>query len=93
MMHTGMLWFDNSGISFSKKVEKAFDYYKRRYGRTPDLCLAHPSMLENKSMHEITIKKNQIIVRAYRPVLPGHIWVGIGDPDTMEKFRNQLQKG
>ena len=75
-MHTGMLWFDNSQATLNTKIEKAIDYYHKKYGRKPDLCLVHPSMLEtNQKQLEI----NKLIVRPYRPVLPGHIWIGVED--------------
>lgn len=75
-MHTGMLWFDNSQTALTVKIQKAVDYYSKKYGRSPDLCLVHPSMLEtNQRQLEI----NKLTVRPYRPVLPGHIWIGIED--------------
>ena len=73
-MHTGMLWFDNSQTALHTKIRKAIDYYYKKYGRTPDLCLVHPSML-NDSKLEI----EKITVRPYRPVLPGHLWIGVED--------------
>jgi len=76
-MHTGMLWFDNSQSTLPVKIQKAVEYYHKKYGRNPDLCLVHPSMLEN----EKSIKINNLIVRPYCPVLPGHIWIGIQDGD------------
>lgn len=77
-MHTGMLWFDNSQSTLAVKIQKAIDYYCKKYGRTPDLCLVHPSMLEKE---QTTLEVNQVTVRPYRPVLPGHIWIGIEDKD------------
>ena len=75
-MHTGMLWFDNSQTALTVKIQKAVDYYNKKYGRSPDLCLVHPSMLEtNQRQLEI----NKLTVRPYRPALPGHIWIGIQD--------------
>ena len=75
-MHTGMLWFDNSQTTLTVKIQKAVDYYHKKYGRNPDLCLVHPSMMEaNQRQLEI----NKLTVRPYRPVLPGHIWIGIED--------------
>ena len=75
-MHTGMLWFDNSQTALTVKIQKAVEYYHKKYGQTPDLCLVHPSMLEtNQRQLEI----NKLTVRPYRPVLPGHIWIGIED--------------
>jgi hypothetical protein len=73
-MHTGMLWFDDSSSTLNLKIQKAVDYYKKKYGRLPDLCLVHPNMLKDTHMDE-----GKITVRAYRPVLPGHIWVGVED--------------
>lgn len=75
-MHTGMLWFDNSQTALNAKIQKAVDYYQKKYGRIPDLCLVHPSMLEK---NQSQLQVNKLIVRPYRPVLPGHIWIGIED--------------
>jgi len=73
-MHTGMLWFDNSQTTLKTKIQKAREYYRKKYGRVPDLCLVHPSMLKDTNVEE-----EKITVRPYRPVLPGHIWIGVED--------------
>ena len=73
-MHTGMLWFDNSQTALSAKIRKAIDYYHKKYGRSPDLCLVHPSMLKDSNL-----EVEKITVRPYRPVLPGHLWIGVED--------------
>ena len=73
-MHTGMLWFDDSQITLKKKIQNAMEYYHKKYGRVPDLCLVHPNMLKDTKLEE-----EQITVRPYRPVLPGHIWIGVED--------------
>jgi hypothetical protein len=78
-MHTGMLWFDNSQTALNIKIQKAVEYYHKKYGRTPDLCLVHPSMLEAQEKNQRTVEVNKLTVRPYRPVLPGHIWIGIED--------------
>ena len=75
-MHTGMLWFDNSQTALNVKIQKAVDYYHKKYGRIPDLCLVHPSMLD---ANQRQLEVNKLTVRPYRPVLPGHIWIGIED--------------
>jgi hypothetical protein len=75
-MHTGMLWFDNSQTALAIKIQKAVDYYHKKYGRIPDLVLVHPSMLE-ANQRSLTVA--QLTVRPYRPVLPGHIWIGMED--------------
>lgn len=76
-MTFGMLWFDDSQDPFSVKIGKAVRYYIRKYGRQPNLCLVHPSMYEEVSVKDVTIKP-------YRPVLPGHIWIGIEEEHELE---------
>jgi hypothetical protein len=74
-METGMLWFDNDPkTALAVKIERAADYYRQKYGRIPDLCLVHPSMLGENAPAE-----GRITVRPYRPVLPGHLWIGIAE--------------
>ena len=94
-MNAGMLWFDNDPkTALTAKIERAVDYYRHKYGRDPNLCLIHPSMLPTDGMTE---KDNPatgrpalpeghrdgvsgaegVVVRPYRPVLPGHLWIGI----------------
>jgi len=73
-MHTGMLWFDDSKTNLDAKIQKAVEYYHKKYGRNPDLCLVHPNMLKDEKPSD-----ESITVRPYRPVLPGHIWIGIED--------------
>ncbi|MFN3491459.1 MAG: hypothetical protein ACK40V_04480 [Anaerolineales bacterium] len=76
-MHTGLLWFDNDPkTTLSVKIQKAMEYYFKKFGRKPDLCLVHPSMLEaNQKQFEF----GKLIVRSYRPIMPGHFWVGVED--------------
>jgi len=73
-MHTGMLWFDDSQITLNMKIQNATEYYRKKYGRIPDLCLVHPNMLKDTKLED-----DGITVRPYRPVLPGHIWIGVED--------------
>lgn len=68
-----MLWFDNSQALLSVKIQKAAEYYLKKYGRDPDLVLVHPSMLAQPE------KFGNMTIRPYRPVLPGHIWIGVED--------------
>jgi hypothetical protein len=74
-----MLWFDNSQTALTVKIQKAVDYYNKKYGRSPDLCLVHPSMLDDSERSHPPLEINKLTVRPYRPVLPGHIWIGIED--------------
>jgi hypothetical protein len=79
-MYTGMLWFDNSTATLNVKIQKAMDYYHKKYGRKPDLCLVHPSMME---ADQNTVQISGLTVRPYRPVLAGHIWIGIEDKEAV----------
>jgi hypothetical protein len=81
-MHTGMLWFDNSQTSLTAKIKKAADYYQKKYGRVPELCLVHPSMLSSET--GIPGAELGITVRPYRPVLLGHMWLGIEEMPSKE---------
>lgn len=73
-MQTGMLWFDNDPkTGLAAKIERAADYYRQKYGQIPDLCLVHPSMLGQEQ------PPGKIAIRPYRPVLPGHLWLGIDE--------------
>jgi hypothetical protein len=79
-MTAGMLWFDNSDSTLATKIQKAADYYHKKYGRLPDLVLVHPNMLKDQKLDV-----DGITVRPYRPVLPGHIWIGIEEMPTEPK--------
>lgn len=76
-MHTGLLWFDNDPrTTLSVKIQKAMEYYRKKFGRIPDLCLVHPSMIgENQNQLEL----GKLVIRAYRSVMPGHFWIGTED--------------
>jgi hypothetical protein len=72
-----MLWFDNDPrTTLSVKIQKAMDYYSKKFGRVPDICLVHPSMLDNGKKQ---IELEKLTIRPYRPVMPGHLWIGVED--------------
>ena len=90
-MNAGMLWYDNDPkTALTAKIERAVDYYHKKYGRKPNLCLIHPTALEppvtaggagekSKAGKAAGPAKNAsgVKIRPYRPVLPGHLWIGI----------------
>lgn len=76
-MLIGMLWFDNSLDALPVKIERAVGYYKKKFGRAPDLCLVHPSMLGDQ--RELRIPG--MAVRPYRSVVPSHMWIGIQETE------------
>ena len=72
-MNQGMLWFDNSPKkTLAVKIAEAARYYRSKYGFTPNLCMVNPSMLVGADC-----ECDGVAVRPYRPVLPGHLWIGM----------------
>ncbi len=87
-MIVGMLWFDNALIPLADKIRKAADYYQKKYGRMPNLVLVHPSMMKDGQGQEIrSLTVDNITVRPYRPVPPGHIWIGIDESADVEALK------
>jgi hypothetical protein len=74
-MNRGMLWFDNNPkTELAAKIQQAAEYYRRKYGAAPNLCFVHPSMMADKMADD-----DKITIRAYRPVLPGYLWIGLAE--------------
>jgi mevalonate pyrophosphate decarboxylase len=72
-MNVGMLWFDNDPkADIQIKINRAVDYYRNKYGQTPNLCFVHPSMVKASP-----IKTASIEIRSSRSVLPNHFWLGV----------------
>ena len=77
-METGMLWFDNDPKkSLDIKIEQAVDYYRHKYGRSPDLCLVNPGNLLKSGEQPETSQAGRVMIRPFRSVLPGHLWIGV----------------
>jgi len=73
-MNTGMLWLDNDkNKMLSTKIDNAVAYYRKKYKRVPTLCLVNPGALDGTQVNA------PVTVRAYRPILPGHLWIGVDD--------------
>ncbi len=81
-VNIGMLWFDNDPkTEITGKIEKAACYYKNKYGKSPDLCFVHPTMLASENNQPISnpAKKNKIEVRTSKSVLPNYFWIGVNN--------------
>lgn len=79
-MNVGMLWFDNDPrTALTAKVTRAADYYRKKYGLAPDLCLVHPSMLAEPTPSLVEGHAGKVTVRSNRAILPGHLWIGTED--------------
>jgi len=76
-MNVGMLWFDNDPrTALAAKVARAADYYRRKYGIVPDLCLVHPSMLAGSHPDPMEGKNGKVVLRPNHSIQPGHLWIG-----------------
>ena len=79
-MNVGMMWFDNdTKTALAAKVSRAAEYYRLKYGRIPDICLVNPSMLAQQDAEPFQGQAGKIVVRAFRSILPGHLWIGVED--------------
>jgi hypothetical protein len=79
-MDIGMLWFDNDPkAEVAVKIDRAAIYYRDKYGKDPNLCFVHPTMINNGSVQEQDnrFRSGNIEVRASHSVLPNHFWLGI----------------
>ena len=71
-MNVGMLWLDDDKqTTFEDKVLRAADYYREKYGRTPNLCLVNKTMLDDER------QVGKIQVQPVKNVLPNHFWIGV----------------
>jgi hypothetical protein len=85
-MNIGMLWFDNdpkAGINV--KIERAVTFYRTKYGKNPNLCFVHPSMLRSESDGPARLPSQNggvLELRTSRSVLPNHFWIGVNNTLT-----------
>jgi hypothetical protein len=79
-MNIGMLWFDNdTKTELPIRIERAALYYREKYGKKPNVCFVHPSMvkIEPTDNQPKTIIRGEIELRTSKSVLPNHFWIGI----------------
>ena len=80
-MQAGMMWFDNDKqTNLATKVSKAAAYYRKKYGRSPNLCMVNPKMIGEKDEFD-----EKIAIRPYQPIVTGHLWIGIDDSRVIKK--------
>ena len=67
----GMLWFDNDKKrTLAEKIGRASDYFKKKYGRVPNVCFVNKEVLEIIDIPGIKVRPSGYI-------LPNHFLVGI----------------
>jgi hypothetical protein len=71
-----MLWFDGQERGeMTARVRAAASYYRRKYGREPNVCLVRPSMLSGRNAASV----EGVEIRPSPGVLHGHLWMGVDD--------------
>lgn len=71
-MNVGMLWLDDDKhATLEEKIQRAADYYRNKYGESPDCCLVNQAMLDEEK------QMGRIQVRPVQNVLRNHFWVGV----------------
>ena len=79
-MHVGMLWYDGEKEpAVGERIRRAAEYYRIKYGRAPNLCLANPAAGEEP----LPPKVGEIEVRTSRSVLKQHLWIGVREDGRM----------
>jgi len=79
-MNLGMLWFDNDPkASLQVKIERAAAYYMEKYGKKPNVCFVHPSMLphDEADKNDKKVIRGEIEIRLSKSVMPNHFWIGV----------------
>jgi hypothetical protein len=71
-MEEGLLWFDNDAKrDLAQKVGRAAQHYRRKFGRPPNVCYVHPSLLIDGAQ-----RIDGVHVVALPSVLRHHFWIG-----------------
>jgi hypothetical protein len=72
-MQEGLLWFDaDPKRDLAEKVTRAADRYRFKFGRLPNLCYVHSSMLDNG-----LVEINGVRLVSADNVLKHHFWIGV----------------
>jgi hypothetical protein len=72
MINTGMLWLDDDKRTpLEDKIGRAAEYYRDKYGASPNICYVNKKTLEEES------QVGSIQVLPVRNVLPNHLWIGL----------------
>lgn len=75
-MKVGLMWFDDdAGRDLTQKVGRAARHYQRKFGRQPNVCYVHPSLLERGAPRVGSVR-----VASLASMLRHHFWVGEEEP-------------
>lgn len=73
-MLIGMLWYDNTKGHLHERIEKAADYYERKYGQWPSVVYVNPVEVPG-----VPVTDSGIEIRTSTQILPHHFWVGMAE--------------
>jgi len=71
-MNVGLLWHDNGSDDLARKLARAAQRYKARFGDKPNVCYVNPSLLPQGDK-----KVGGILVRSSGRILRHHFWLGL----------------
>jgi len=73
-MNVGMLWLDsNSRLDIAQRIQSAAAYYRKKYGKKPNVCVVHPAILD-ESMPSVI---GSMEIRSDICILKQHFWLGV----------------
>ena len=79
-MHYGMLWYQsNPKMTLAEKVTEAALYFKKKYGRTPDMCLINTkdaAKLPAGTPNQVDVEGRTVHIRSWKGILPSHLCLG-----------------
>jgi hypothetical protein len=64
----------------NQKIELAIQHYQDKYRTSPNICYVHPSALSKDGPAESHL---QVIAADF--ILPHHFWIGVVDPETVQR--------
>jgi len=73
-MDIGMLWYDDDKKrTLEEKIARAAEYYRVKYGVSPNRCFVHPTLVDDG---KLTIAGG-VRLSANRTIIKDHFWLGI----------------
>ena len=67
-----LFWIKEPGANLEQRVLWAADNYQRKYGKAPNLCFVHPSLLNGKAN-----RLGGVRLEAKKSILPNYLWIGV----------------
>lgn len=88
-MNSGMLWYDGEKQkTLDRKVTEAALRFKKKYGRTPDMCLINTKdskKLPEGTSNQVDVGGHTITICSWKGVVPGHLWIGFeNEPEVVQ---------